>query len=329
MKAWLVETITPEGSMRLADVPEPVAGPGQYVIAVEAAGLNFLDSLMLQGKYQTKPKLPFTPGVEAVGRILQAGEGGTLAVGTRVAVSGQGGYAERMLVEAKVAHPIPDEIPAAEAVSLFGIVYGTAWHALHNRATLRPGETVLVHAAAGGVGSAAVQLAAAHGCRVLATAGGPAKVALARELGAELAIDYTTEDWVEAVRDYTKGKHADVVFDPVGGEVGEKSMRCLAWHGRYLVIGFAAGPIPHLAANRLLLKEASAVGVFWGAAITADPALRPRVNDALWTLYRDGKAKPVVRGRFGLADAPAALASLAGRDSVGKVVLDLASHARP
>ncbi len=323
MKAWLVEQVTPEGSMRLADLPDPVAGPGQYVIAVEAAGLNFLDSLMLQGKYQTKPPLPFTPGVEAVGRILQAGEGATLAVGTRVAVSGQGGYAEQMLVDAKAAFPIAGDIPAAEAVSLFGVVYGTAWHALHNRAALQPGETVLVHAGAGGVGSAAVQLAAAHGCRVLATAGGAAKVALARELGAELAIDYTAEDWVEAVRSHTKGRNADVIFDPVGGDVGEKSMRCLAWHGRYLVIGFAAGPIPHLAANRLLLKEASAVGVFWGAAATADPALRPRVNDAILKLYRDGKAKPLVRGRFALADAPAALASLAGRGSVGKVVLDL------
>ena len=323
MKAWLVEQIAPEGSMRLADLPDPVAGPGQYVIAVEAAGLNFLDSLMLQGKYQTKPPLPFTPGVEAVGRILQAGEGATLAVGTRVAVSGQGGYAEQMLVDAKAAFPIAGDIPAAEAVSLFGVVYGTAWHALHNRAALQPGETVLVHAGAGGVGSAAVQLAAAHGCRVLATAGGAAKVALARELGAELAIDYTAEDWVEAVRSHTKGRNADVIFDPVGGDVGEKSMRCLAWHGRYLVIGFAAGPIPHLAANRLLLKEASAVGVFWGAAATADPALRPRVNDAILKLYRDGTAKPLVRGRFALADAPAALASLAGRGSVGKVVLDL------
>ena len=323
MKAWLVEAITEDGTMRLADVPDAVAGPGQYVIAVEAAGLNFLDALMLRGKYQTKPPLPFTPGVEAVGRIVAAGEDAPLAAGTRVVASGQGAYAEQMLVDGKGAFAIADDIPAAEAVSLFGVVYGTAWHALHNRASLRPGETVLVHAAAGGVGSATVQLAAAHGCRVLATAGGPEKVALARELGAELAIDYTAQDWAEAVRGYTKGRGADVIFDPVGGEVGEKSLRCLAWHGRYLVIGFAAGPIPNLAANRLLLKESSAVGVFWGAATAADPALRPRIHEALLALYRDGKAKPLVRGRFALADAEAALASLAGRASVGKVVLDL------
>lgn len=323
MKAWLVEAITPAGHMRLADVPDPVAGPGQYVVAVEAAGLNFLDSLMLRGMYQTKPPLPFTPGVEAVGRILACGDGAPLPVGTRVAASGQGAYAERMLVAAKSADAIPDDVPAAEAVSLFGVVYGTAWHALHNRASLQPNETVLVHAAAGGVGSATVQLAVAHGCRVLATAGGPDKTALARELGAELAIDYTTEDWVEAVRSHTGGRGANVIFDPVGGDVGERSLRCLAWHGRYLVIGFAAGPIPNLAANRLLLKEASAMGVFWGAANAADPTLQPRIHASLLALYRDGKLAPLVRGRFALADAEKALASLSGRASVGKVVLSL------
>ena len=323
MKGWLVEAITPEGAMRLADLPDPVAGPGQYVIAVEAAGLNFLDGLMLRGLYQTKPPLPFTPGVEAVGRIVAAGDGAPLPVGARVSVGGQGAYAERMLVAAKAAEPIPDDIPAAEAVSLFGVVYGTAWHALHNRAALQPGETVLVHAAAGGVGSATVQLAAAHGCRVLATAGGAEKVALTRALGASFAVDYGTDDWVEAVRSETKGRGADVIFDPVGGAVGEKSLRCLAWHGRYLVIGFASGPIPSLAANRFLLKEASAVGVFWGAATAADPTLRPRTYAALLALYRAGQAKPLVRGRFALADAEAALASLSGRASVGKVVLEM------
>ena len=321
MKGWTVEAITAEGAMRLADLPEPVAGPGQYVVAVEAAGLNFLDSLMLRGQYQVKPALPFTPGVEAVGRVVARGEGAPLPLGTRVAASGQGAYAERMV--ANKASAIPEDIPAAEAVSLFGVVYCTARHALHNRAALQPGETVLVHAAAGGVGSAAVQLAAAHGCPVLATAGGPDKVAVAREMGAGLAIDYGVEDWVEAVRGHTKGRGADVIFDPVGGDVGERSLRCLAWHGRYLVIGFAAGPIPALAANRLLLKEASATGVFWGAADAADPSLRGHAHAALLALHHEGKVTPLVRGRFPLAEAGAALASLAGRGSVGKVVLEV------
>ncbi|WP_216851071.1 NADPH:quinone oxidoreductase family protein [Acidisphaera sp. L21] len=323
MKGWTVESITPEGTMRLADLPDPVVGPGQYVVQVEAAGLNFLDVLMPKGLYQTKPQLPFTPGIESVGRIIEVGEGASLPVGTRVVSNGQGAYAERVLVKASGCNAIPDDIPAAEAVSLFGVVYGTAWHALHNRALLQPGETVLVHAGAGGVGSATVQVAVAHGCRVIATAGGAAKVAVAREMGAELAIDYTTEDWVETVRSYTEGKGCAVIFDPVGGDVGEKSLRCLGWHGRYLVIGFAGGPIPKLPANRFLLKESSAVGVFWGAAMGNDPALRPRVHAALLALYRAGKVKPLVPGRFPLDQAEAAIASLASRGSVGKVVLQV------
>ncbi len=323
MKGWTVDAIIAEGAMRLAELPDPVAGPGQYVVAVEAAGLNFLDALMLRGKYQTKPPLPFTPGVESVGRILSAGPGASLPPGTRVAASGQGAYAEQVLVEAKNARSIPDDVPAAEAVALFGVVYSTSWHALHNRAALQPGETVLVHAAAGGVGSAAVQLAVAHGCRVIATAGGPAKVALARELGAELALDYDAPDWLDAVRAHAGPHGVDVVYDPVGGDVGERSLRCLAWHGRYLVVGFAAGPIPALAANRLLLKESSAIGVFWGGASAADPTLAPRVQAAVLALYRYGKLRPVVQGRFPLAQADAALATLYGRQSVGKVVLEV------
>lgn len=321
MKAWIVERITEAGEMHLADMPEPVAGPGQYVVALEAAGLNFLDTLMIRGKYQTKPPLPFTPGVEGVGRIVAAGNGATLAPGTRVAVSGQGAFAGMMVAESVA--PIPEGIEAGAAVSLFGIVYGTAWHALHNRAALQAGETVLVHAAAGGVGSAALQVAVAAGCRVIATAGGAGKVAIARDLGAELAIDYAAEDWVDAVRTHTKDRGADVIFDPVGGTVGEKSLRCLAWHGRYLVVGFAAGPIPALAANRFLLKEASAVGVFWGGAVSADPALRPRVHAELARLHEAGRVSPLVRDRFPLDRLPDATAALAGRGSVGKVVLDI------
>ena len=320
MKAWLVETITEQGQMRLADVPDPVAGPGQYVIEIEAAGLNFLDALMLRGLYQVKPALPFTPGMEAVGRIVAANDA-PLPIGARVIATVQGSYAERAVVAAAAAAEIPGDIPAADAVSLFGIVHPTSWHALHNRAALRPGETVLVHAAAGGVGSAAVQIAVAAGARVIATAGGTEKVAAALALGAEAAIDYITQDWVEAVRGLTGGRGADVIYDPVGGDVGERSLRCLAWHGRFLVVGFAAGPIPALAANRLLLKEASAIGVYWGGATAADPALAPSVRAAVLALYRAGSLQPLIGGRYPLDRAEAALASLAGRGSVGKVVL--------
>jgi NADPH2:quinone reductase len=320
MKAWLVETITAQGQMRLADVPEPVAAPGQYVIEVEAAGLNFLDALMLRGMYQVKPALPFTPGIEAVGRIIAANDA-PLPVGARVVATLQGAYAERAVVDATAAAEIPDDVPAADAISLLGIVHTTSWHALHNRAALRAGETVLVHAAAGGVGSAAVQIAVAAGARVIATAGGAEKVATALKLGAEAAIDYGAEDWLEAVRGLTGGRGADVIYDPVGGEVGERSLRCLAWHGRYLVVGFAAGPIPSLAANRLLLKETSAMGVYWGGASAADPALAPRVRAAVLALYRAGKLQPLIGGRYPLERADAALASLAGRGSIGKIVL--------
>jgi len=323
MKAWVVEAITERGEMRLMDVPPPEPGPGQYVIGVEAAGLNFLDALMLRGMYQVKPKLPFTPGVEIVGRVLRAGDGATLAAGTRVVSSTQGGYAEQALASADAVAAIPDDIPAADAVALFGIVYPTSYYGLHDRGGLRAGETVLVHAAAGGVGSAAVQIGVAAGARVIATAGGAEKVAACRALGAELAIDYGGEDWLEVVRGFTKGRGVEVVYDPVGGEIGEKSLRCLAWHGRYLVVGFAAGPIPALAANRLLLKEASAVGVYWGGASGIDPALGPRIRAAVLGLYRAGKATPLIRGRFPLSQADAALASLAGRESVGKVVLEI------
>jgi NADPH2:quinone reductase len=319
VKAWLVESLTEHGTMRFADMAEPVAGPSQYVIEIEAAGLNFLDALMLRGMYQVKPKLPFTPGVEAVGRILSGD--GDLPIGTRVIATLQGAYAERAVVEAEAVAAIDDDLPAADAVSLFGVVYCTSWHALHNRAALKPGETVLVHAAAGGVGSAAVQIAVAAGARVIATAGSADKVAVARALGAETAIDYGVDDWVEMVRAATAGRGADVIYDPVGGSVGERSLRCLAWHGRYLVVGFAAGPIPSLAANRLLLKEASAVGVYWGGASGNNPALAKSVRAAILALYRSGAVKPLIRERFPLERADEALAALAGRGSVGKVVL--------
>ena len=320
VRAWLVEEITEQGSMRLVDRDDPVAGPGQYVVRVEAAGLNFLDALMTRGLYQVKPSLPFVPGVEVVGRVLSAGANAPLPTGARVVSSTQGGYAEQAIVNASDAGEVPDDMPAGDAVALFGIVYPTSWHGLHNRVGLRAGEVVLVHAAAGGVGSAAVQIARAHGARVIATAGGAEKTAVARALGAEHVIDYTTEDWVGAVRRLTAGRGADVIYDPVGGEVGERSLRCLAWHGRYLVVGFAAGSIPDLAANRLLLKEASAVGVYWGGAVTADPALAAQVRAEVLTLYRAGAVKPLVRA-FGLEHAAEALALLAGRGSIGKIVL--------
>lgn len=322
MKAWVVEAISDPGAMRLAEVPMPEPGEGQVLLRVEAAGLNFLDALMLRGAYQVKPPLPFTPGVECVGTVVACGPGATLAVGTRVCADMQSGaYAEYVVAAETSAVPIAGDVPAGEALALFSIVYPTSYHGLIDRGGLRRGETVLVHAGAGGVGSAAIQIAVAHGARVIATAGGAEKVATCRRLGAELAIDYNTEDWVKLVRGFDGGRGMDVIYDPVGGAVGEQSLRCLAWLGRYLVIGFAGGGIPMIPANRLLLKSASAVGVYWGDMRSRDPALARRVQEALLDLYRNGAIAPLIGGRFRLAEAERALADLSSRRSVGKLVL--------
>ena len=323
MKAWRVEQITEDGTMHLRDLPVPVPGPGEYLIRVEAAGLNFLDTLMLRGRYQRKPALPFTPGVECAGTVAGAGEGCKLPPGTRVLAGFEtGGFAEFALAPAAALMPLPEEMPAADALAVLGVNYPTSYYALHDRARLRPGETVLVHAGAGGVGSAAIQLARHAGARVIATAGGAAKCETCLGLGAAHAIDYAAENWVDAVRKLTDGRGADVIYDPVGGEVGEQSLRVLAWMGRYLVVGFAGGAIPKLPANRLLLQNAAALGVVWGELLNRDPAAAGAVRAALAGLYRQGVIPPLIGARFPLAEAPAALAALAGRGSVGKLVLE-------
>ncbi len=322
MKAWLVEGITEAGDMRLAERPAPEPGPQDYVVQVAAAGVNFLDTLMLRGRYQRKPALPFVPGVEVVGTITAAGADAPLAAGTRICASIEtGAFAEQALVPASAARRVPDDVPVEAALVLLGVNYPTGYYALHNRAGVQAGETVLVHAAAGGVGSAAVQLAKAAGCRVIATAGTAEKRELCRRLGADEVIDYTSPDWVDRLRAATGGAGADVIYDPVGGGIGVQSMRCLAWRGRYLVIGFAAGAIPELPANRLLLKDASAMGVFWGEVCKRDPAAAAQVADAVLELYRSGLLSPLIGGRFPLQDAREALDRLGRRETVGKILL--------
>lgn len=323
MKAWQVDEITEAGTMRMVDLPEPRPGPGEYRIAVATAGLNFLDTLMVRGRYQRKPPLPFIPGVEVAGTVLEAGPGAPLGVGQRI--SGwieTGGFAEQAIVPVADAVALPDAMPFADALSLLGVNYPKSYQGLLHRAALQPGETVLVHAGAGGVGSAAIQIARGHGCRVIATAGSPAKLDTCRQLGADEALSYADPGWVDAVRRLTGGEGADVIYDPVGGAVGENSLRCLAWMGRYLIVGFAAGGIPALAANRLLLKSASALGVVWGAMRTRDPALAQRVYTELMALYELGTLAPLIGARYPLSEAPAALAALAGRSTTGKIVLE-------
>lgn len=321
MKAWVVNESRRPGVMEFTDVPLPQPGTGQVLVQVESAAVNFLDTLMIQGLYQVKPPLPFSPGVEVAGRIVETGGGSRFRIGERVAaIVGWGGYAEYALVEDIDAVPIPDAMSVVEG-SAFSIVYPTAYTALQHSARMRSGETVLVHAGAGGVGLAAIQLAKAWGAKVIATAGGPEKTTICREHGANFAIDYLEGDWVGQVKEITSGRGADIICDPVGGEVTEKSLKCLAWCGRLLIIGFAAGSIPSIPANRLLLKSASALGVVWGERRLREPELGRSTFSALFSMYRDGAIKPVISRQYPLAEARQALLDLAERRTHGKIVL--------
>ena len=321
MKAWRISDWGEPETMAIADVPEPEPAAGQSLVEVEAAALNFSDLLMIRGAYQVRPDLPFTPGQEVAGTVVRPAPGSAFKAGDRIASKVfWGGFAERVAVPDEMMIAIPGDMPAAEAAAL-PVVYTTAWIALHHRAGLQKGETVLVHAAAGGVGHAAVQIAAAAGARVLATAGGPEKLALARAAGAADAVDYHSEDWVEAIRQQTGGAGADVIFDPVGGTIATQSLRCIAWGGRLLIVGFASGDIPELSAARLLIKNASALGVYWSH--DRDLPLVNRVTAAILDLYADGKIKPLVGARYPFEQAPAALADLDRRRTTGKVILEI------
>jgi NADPH2:quinone reductase len=324
MRAWrLHELGDPAEVLRLEDVESPSPGPGQVRVAVAAAGLNFFDDLVCRGQYQDRPALPFTPGAEFVGRVLEAGEGVDVPAGARVvgmAAWPAGALAEEALGDARMIFAVPDSMPDETAAGLL-VTYGTAHAALHRRAGLRAGETLLVHAGAGGVGSAAIQLGVAAGARVLATAGGPEKVEVCRKLGAERAIDYRTEDFVAVVKEATGGRGVDVVFDPVGGDVFDRSLRCIAWEGRLLVVGFTSGRIGSAPANLVLLKNMSVVGIAWGAYRKHEPELLGQIHADVLRLYAEGKVDPLVHSVLPLEEAPRGLADLASRRTVGKVVI--------
>lgn len=321
MRAWRVHAVNEDGAMALDDLPIPQAGPGECVVRVEAAGANFLDTLMIRGRYQVKPPLPFTPGVELAGTVVARGAGCRFQEGNRIcALVDHGAYADYARVGPVGSELVPPDFSLTEAVAL-PVVYPTAYVALHDRAGLKSGETVLVHAGAGGVGSAAIQLARHAGARVIATAGGADKVALCLELGAHEAIDYAAEPVTERVRALTSGRGVDVVVDPVGGTVALESLRCLAWGGRLVIVGFAGGTVTELPANRLLLKNAAALGVYWGEYRRHHPEKVPHIYAELFELRRAGAIRPLVRDIFPLAEAPAALKALGERRTVGKVVL--------
>ncbi|TFV49521.1 NADPH:quinone oxidoreductase family protein [Blastococcus sp. TF02A-35] len=316
MRAWRVHELgDPSQVMSFDEVDQPSPGEGQVLVKVRAAALNFPDVLMAMGMYQEKPPLPYTPGVELCGEIVETGQ---RVIGSPA--GGPGAFAEYALMDAAAAFPVPDSMSDEKAASLY-LTYQTGYVGLHRRAHLQAGETLLVHAGAGGVGTAAIQLGKAAGATVIATAGGARKTEVCKQLGADHVIDYTTEDFVSIVKDVTGGRGADVVYDPVGGDVFDKSRKCIAFEGRIVVVGFTSGRIPEAPANHLLVKNYSVVGLHWGLYRKHDPSVFTETHEQLVRLVEEGKVDPLVGEVLPLDQAPQALLKLASRDTVGKVVL--------
>ena len=323
MRAVLCRTLGDPAALRVEEVSPPPMGPAKVRIAVKAAGVNFPDILMVEGKYQVKPQLPFIPGLEVTGEVMECGAGTThVKPGDRVlafARSG-GGFASEIVLPGAIVTPIPAAMDWASAAA-FPVAYGTAHFALEYRGHLRRGETLLVLGAAGGVGLAAIEVGKLMGARVIAAAGGADKLAICREHGADETVDYTAENLRDRVLALTGGGGADVVFDPVGGTAFEQCVRCIAWEGRILVIGFASGDIPKVATNMILVKNFSIVGVVFGAHSDRFPDdTRIRLGRLLQH-YSEGRFKPRVHKVYLLDQAPAALAEMTGRRVVGKMVL--------
>jgi NADPH2:quinone reductase len=311
-------------TLRFDEVAAAPLKAGEARIRVRAAGVNFADSLMVAGKYQVKPEFPFTPGLEAAGEVVEIGAGVThLRPGQRVlaVLRFGGGYAEEIVLDARAVVPIPDAMDYVTAAA-FPVAYGTSHFALTHRGHLQPGETLLVLGAAGGVGLTAVEIGKQMGARVIAAAGGPEKLAVARAHGAAELIDYAKESIRDRVHDLTGGLGADVVFDPVGGDAFDQALRAVNWEARMLVIGFAAGRIQAVPANLILVKNISVVGVVWGAQAARDPVLVSRNLAELLRWWEDGRLKPVVSMTFPLAEAGAAMTALLSRRHAGKIVLE-------
>ena len=326
MKAWVVRELGGPESLRLEEVAPSDPADGMVRIKVRAAAINFPDVLMVAGLYQVKPELPFVPGVEVSGEVISAPAGSEFKPGDRVmALLDQGGLTRGGFAEIADAAPssltrMPDKMTFEDAAG-FTLIYQTGWFGLHRRANLKAGETLLVHAGAGGVGSAAIQLGKAAGATVITTAGSDAKVAVCLELGADHALNYKTQDFVEDVKRITGGRGADVVYDPVGGDVYDRSTKCVAFEGRIVVVGFTSGRIPQAATNHVLIKNYSVVGLHWGLYTRRAPELIPPATRALLDLYGAGKIKPYISTRLSLNQAPRALAMVAEGKSTGKVIL--------
>lgn len=322
MHAWVCHTLDGADSLQWQELPMPEPGAGEVRIAIEAASLNFPDLLIVQGKYQFKPPLPFVPGAEFAGVVDAVGEGvAHLQPGMPVAaIAGTGGFATHAVVPAAQVLPLPAGFDLVDAAA-FAFTYGTSHHALVDRGQLKAGETVLVLGAAGGVGTAAVQIAKAAGARVIAAASSDEKCALCRRIGADETINYANGNLRDAIKALTAGQGPDVVYDPVGGDLAEPVLRGIAWRGRYLVVGFAGGQIPALPWNLALLKGASIVGVFWGEFIKREPKASAAALHELVQWYAQGRVKPVIDERLPMVDVKSAYRRIGARQVRGKLVL--------
>jgi NADPH2:quinone reductase len=325
MKAIVCEAWGPPSSLQLRDVPSPIPGPKQVLVRTRAAAVNFPDALIIAGKYQAKPPFPFSPGGELSGEIIACGdEVKRLAIGDKVVgVTAFGAYAQEVLVDATNVISLPRDTSDddLELAGSFVLTYGTSLHALKDRAQAQANETLLVLGAGGGVGLAAVEIGKLLGMRVIAAASTAEKLAAARERGADETIDYSSGDLRERIKALTEGRGVEVVYDPVGGDFSEQALRSVAWRGRYLVVGFAAGDIPKIPINLLLLKGSSLVGVFWGDFVRREPALNAQNMTQLFSWLRDRKIHPLISRRYPLSQAGKALDALLGREAVGKLVV--------
>ena len=322
MQAWLCETLDGVDALQWRDLPTPEPKPGEVRIAIKAASLNFPDLLIVHGKYQFKPPLPFVPGSEFSGLVDAVGEGVKhLKLGMPVAaIAGTGGFGTHACVDATRVLPLPPGF-ALEDGAAFAFTYGTSHHALIDRAQLKAGETVLVLGAAGGVGTAALQIAKAAGAKVIAAASSDEKCALCTELGADATLNYSRQDVRETIKALTDGKGPDIVYDPVGGELAEPVFRSIAWRGRYLVVGFAGGAIPALPWNLALLKGAAVVGVFWGDFVKREPQANAAALMQLAQWYAQGKIKPVLDRQLPMSEVRQAYERMGTRQVMGKLLL--------
>jgi NADPH2:quinone reductase len=324
LKALVCKEFGPTENLKVEEIDNPILNSEEVCIKVHAAGINFPDILMVEGKYQFKPEFPFAPGAEAAGEIVAIGEGvKNYKIGQRViAMTGHGAFAELVKAPQKKLIPLSDKIDY-ETASILPMVYGTSAHALIQRGKLKKGETLLVHGAAGGVGLAAVEIGKAMGARVIATASTDEKCQVAKEHGADEIINYSSGKFKETVKSMTDGKGADVIYDPVGGDVFDQSLRCIAWEGRLLVIGFTSGRIPSAPANLALLKSCDIVGVFWGAFVERTPHINLENFDKLYQWIEDGYIKPRISMKVPLEKTLVAMKAIANREIIGKAIVKI------